>query len=120
MDVWEKLETNAYRNPDPMPQKPRKPMLTFATVESSTQVREYADRLDEYEILMKSHREVMASYNARSAALEAEFRHDLEVYFGMVGHPKADLLYHKAYERGHSGGMQEVANHYSDLVDLVK
>jgi hypothetical protein len=117
MTVWEKLEANAYRNPEPYPQAPRKPRLNVKA--TPTEVRAYADELEAYDATMKTHRECMAAYHARSAALEAEFRHDLEVEFLMVGHPKADLLYGKAYEMGHAGGMQEVANYYGDLVELV-
>jgi hypothetical protein len=118
MTVWDKLRTNAYRNPEPVPQAPRKPrLLPDAT---PTQVREYADELEAYDDTMKTHREQMAAYYARSAALEAEFRRDLEVTYDMVGHVKADLLYGKAYEMGHSAGFQEVASYYSDLVELVQ
>lgn len=117
MNVWEKLKANAYRNPEPYPQAPRKPLLNVKA--TSAQVRAYADELDTYDELMRVYRELVAAYNARSVALEAEFQHDLEVEYGMVSHPKAALLYGKAYQMGHSGGMHEVANHYSDLVELV-
>lgn len=118
MSVWEKLEANAYRNPEPYPQTPRKPRL--AVNATPAEVRDYADQLEAYDEAMKHHRALLAAYYARAAALEAEFRHDLEVEYHMVGHDKADLLYSKAYELGHSGGIQEVANCYSDLVELVK
>jgi hypothetical protein len=117
MDVWEKLEANAYRNPEPYPQAPRKPRLSVKS--SPPEVRAYADELEAYDEAMKQHRAQVAAYHARSVALEGEFRRDLEVHYDMVGHPKADLLYGKAYQMGHSGGMQEVAHYYADLVDLV-
>ena len=117
MDVWVKLENNAYRNPEPYPKAPRKPQLNVKG--SPAEMRAYADELEAYDDTMKTHREFMAAYNARSVALEGEFRRDLEVHYDMVGHPKADLLFGKAYQMGHSGGMQEVANYYSDLVELV-
>lgn len=118
MNVWDKLSANAYRNLEPVPESPRKPRLMPDA--TPVQVRAYADALEAYDAAKKTHREQMAAYYARSTALEAEFRHDLEVEYDMVGHPKADLLYAKAYELGHSGGMQEVANYYSDLVELVQ
>ena len=118
MDVWTKLEANAYRNRDPFPSRPRKP--TLAKDATPAQIRVYADQLEVYDEAIKEHLRVVAAYHARSAELEAQFRDDLEHYYGMKGHPKADLLYGKAYDRGHSGGMEEVANHYSDLVELVK
>lgn len=118
MDVWQKLEAHAYRNPEPYPQEPFKPRLNVKG--TSDEMRAYADALDVHDELMKVYRELLVAYNVRSVALEAEFRRDLEAHYDMVGHPKADLLYGKAYQMGHSGGMQEVANYYSDLVELVR
>lgn len=117
MNVWNKLEANAYRNPVPFPASPRKPRLNMKA--SPAEVRAYADELEAYDVAMVRYREEVAAYYARNVALEAEFRHDLELEYHMVGHPKADLLYGKAWERGHSGGLQEVASAYSDMVDLV-
>lgn len=115
--VWIKLEENAYRNPSAFPQALRKPLLSAKA--SPAEVRDFADKLEVYDEDMKVHRELQAVYYARSAALEAEFRHDLEIHFGMMSHPKADLLYGKAWQMGHSGGLHEVALYYSDLVELV-
>lgn len=39
---------------------------------------------------------------------------------GLTGHPKANLLYSMAYDRGHSAGMEEVADIYGTLADLLK
>ena len=118
MDVWQKLEAQAYRNPEPYPQAPLKPRLNVKG--SADEMRVYADALDVHDELMKVYREMLVAYNVRSVALEAEFRRDLDAHYDMVGHPKADLLYGKAYQMGHAGGMQEVANYYSDLVELVR
>ena len=118
MDVWTKLEANAYRNRDPYPERPRKPVLSKDA--TPAQIRAYADALEAYDSQLVEYRALVAAWNAHSVALEGEFRRDLEITYDMVGHPKADLLYDKAYEKGHSGGMQEVANYYSDLVELVK
>ena len=117
MDVWIKLEDNAYRNPEALPSTPRKPLLS--TKATPAEIRDFADKLEAYDEAMKVHREMRAAYYARSVALESEFQHDLEVYFDMVGHPKADLLYGKAWHMGHAGGLHEVANYYADLVELV-
>lgn len=116
-NVWHKLESNAYRNPEPYPDRPRKPHL--AKDSTPEQVRDYADQLEAYETELKRFRNNVAAYNARSAALESQFRHDLEVCYHMVGHPKADRLYGKAWDMGHSAGLIEVAHAYSDLVELV-
>lgn len=105
----------------------------------------YPDRVKEPAILRKAVKDltdaeiatipaVRAAYTADKAkyeadkdaylkddnAREATFVAALHEYHGMTGHPKADLLYSKAYERGHSNGHEEIANYYDDLVELVK
>lgn len=118
MSVWEKLAAGLYKNQDPYPSCPKKPVL--AKTATPADHRDYADELEKYELLLASYNQVLAAYNTRTGELEAQFQADLEAYYEMSGHPKAGLLYWKAYERGHSGGMEEVANVYSDLVELVK
>ena len=48
------------------------------------------------------------------------FRRDLEREHDVKDNPKADLLWAKAWERGHANGRHEVASVYGDLVDLIK
>jgi len=117
-DVWTKLESNAYQNRDTYPSRPRKPLL--ARDATPAQLRAYADQLENYDHMIKEHLNQVASYHARSAVLENQFRDDLESFYHMKGHDKADLLYSKAWHMGHSGGLTEVANYYSDLIELVK
>ncbi len=118
MSVWEKLAAGLYKNQDVYPDCPKKPVL--AKNATPAEHRTYADELEKYEALLASYKQACAAYNTRTSELEAEFQTDLEAYYEMSGHPKSGLLYWKAYERGHSGGMEEVANVYSDLVELVK
>ena len=54
------------------------------------------------------------------AELLAMFKADLEVEHGMIGHPKADIMYSKAWEEGHGSGLYEVALCYENLVELIK
>jgi hypothetical protein len=58
-------------------------------------------------------------YNDEEIRLDQLFKFDLEEEYGTSGHPKADLLYTKAWERGHSSGLSEVAGVYSDLSELL-
>jgi hypothetical protein len=62
----------------------------------------------------------IATYGARTAQLEAQFKQDLFVELGIVGHPKADKLYSIAWEMGHSAGYSEVLSYAWDMVDLIK
>ncbi|CAM6054528.1 unnamed protein product [Sphagnum tenellum] len=60
-----------------------------------------------------------AEYRADTRRLINEFRVDLENEFGLTNHPKAELLFEKAWDRGHAGGFQEVYHHYDDLSELL-
>jgi hypothetical protein len=50
----------------------------------------------------------------------ASVRNDLEQAFEVSGHPKADLLWRMAWDRGHSSGLTDVGYAYLELVKLVK
>lgn len=115
--VWTKLEDNAYRNNHLLPERPRRPVLNRNA--GPSELRQYADALENYDHSLKEYRDQMAAHSTVTAALEAQFQTDLEAEYGMTGHPRASLLYHKAWQRGHSGGLSEVASVYADLVDLV-
>jgi hypothetical protein len=61
-----------------------------------------------------------AAFRAETAALNEKFRDDLYDEYGVTGHPKAAMVFDKAWERGHSEGLENVANHFSDLVELIQ
>ena len=116
-DIWSKLEDNAYTNKVPYPDRPRKPQLNRDS--TADEFRRHADALEAYDCAMVQYRAEKAEHSRQSAELENQFQSDLEDHFGMKGHPKAGLLYWKAYDRGHSAGLHEIANVYADLVELV-
>lgn len=76
-------------------------------------IADYAKEMNAYKISLEQH-------NAAEAKKVEDLRRQCETKFGMVGHPKAELLWSKAWEQGHSNGLQEVYNAYGDLVDLAR
>ena len=44
----------------------------------------------------------------------------LEKDFNLTDHPKKDILWSMAWEKGHAYGLHEVYNEYLDLVELVR
>lgn len=68
----------------------------------------------------KKNPKVHDAYYAEEVRLIRNFKNDLETEFKMQDHPKAELLYAKAWAQGHSSGLHEVYYAYSDLVELVK
>jgi hypothetical protein len=67
-----------------------------------------------------AYKAALQAYGHETARLEAQFKHDMFVELGVVGHPKADKLYSIAWEMGHSAGYSEVLSYAWDMVDLIK
>lgn len=61
-----------------------------------------------------------AAYDAEELRLQQKFKDDITAHFGLTGHPKADLLFDKAWTRGHSNGYTEVFYIYDDLHVLLE
>jgi hypothetical protein len=60
-----------------------------------------------------------SDYNACELRLCLEFKRDALEDLGITDNPKADLLFDKAWEKGHSSGFREVYDHLNDLVELI-
>lgn len=52
--------------------------------------------------------------------LQDEFRADLLAYHGVSKNPRADQCYYLAWDFGHSSGLVEVSNMFSQFVGLIK
>jgi hypothetical protein len=58
-------------------------------------------------------------YQAEERRLLAQFQADITAHFGLTDHPKAAMLFDKAWARGHGNGFAEVYSVYEDLKDLL-
>ena len=118
--VYDRLTRNEYKNCDPCPVLPRKPIPVFTTSDNSTDFAEYAAKLAAWEDDCQTIEAEYRVWAATNQKLHAQFRIDLELETGMTGHPKADLLYYKACDLGEHYGNHEVYSYYIRLLDLVK
>lgn len=66
-----------------------------------------------------AYRQALIDYTKASSLLHQEFRDDLLEHLGITDHPKAGLLFDKAWERGHSDGLYYVVQVAEDLVELL-
>ena len=114
MSVYDKIRAGLYNRK--LPYNPPETELIKIDPENMTgkQVREAKEANDRKKV------EYRLAYSKNSGELASQFRKDLEEDCGTTGHPKADMLFNKAYDRGHSGGFEEVTNAYYDMVDLIK
>jgi hypothetical protein len=106
-----------YSNTYPYPSKPTKPILP--NKHTKEQVLQYADLLEMYEADLKNYKIQKELYYEKENEMLEIFKKDLFEELGIVGHKKAELLYSKAWEKGHSSGLYEVYLQASDLVDLI-
>ena len=67
----------------------------------------------------RTYRALRDEYGAEESWIYEEFKRDLFEELGIENHPKRQLLFEKAWERGHSSGYSEVYNVALDLVDLI-
>lgn len=73
----------------------------------------YNEKKAEFEIKRKE-------YVEEDKRLFNEFKRDALDYVGLLNHEKADRIFDKAWEKGHSGGLHEVFMNLEDLAELFE
>lgn len=117
MDVRSKIEAGFYNSKLPYPSRPKGP--NRVSERTANGYRRLADEVEAYEAALDEYRAAAALHRNDDARLVEQFRADLIEELGLTEHPKANLLYAKAWEMGHSCGLSEVVNYAEDLVELV-
>lgn len=74
---------------------------------------------DKYDYVVKYPPETWNDVVEGGLALKEQFKADLFEDLGIVGNPKADVLFRLAWELGHLSGYSEVYYYASDLVELI-
>ena len=110
------MDTSIYRNDMDYPSKPKKPYL--ARTHTSEDAELYVASLKTWEKEIEIYKEKLAKFNKRTRELEDQFKHDALDDVGLLGHPKADKIYNKAWEDGHASGLHEVYQELCDLAEL--
>tara|TARA_R110000868_G_scaffold304348_1_gene564878 strand:- start:156 stop:650 length:495 start_codon:yes stop_codon:yes gene_type:complete len=60
----------------------------------------------------------MKHYQEENLRLQNEFREDLIEKYGMTHHPKANVIFNKAWDIGCSSGLESVDYYFHDLITL--
>ena len=121
MNVRDNLINEAYNTNLPYPARVERPVVLNRKAADLTadEIVTLAQVKADYEAAQDAHVAARTAYNADRGRLEIQFRADVEAENGMTGHPKAALLWNKAWANGHSAGLSDVLTHYEDLVELV-
>lgn len=106
--------------------------MTTKTAKKATSVKDRAPKSFEDKIkdgdyktklpyvLGKNDLEARHAYRADRERLEEAYKEDLFAEHGVTNHPKADAVFNLAWDYGHSAGLNEVANYFSEIVTLIK
>lgn len=98
------------------PSKPTKP--TLGRNPTAIDARAFADALEEYERALESYKEDKSYYNDRVGARMNELREELMKDYGLC-REEFDVIWNKAWEDCHSGGLYEVYGRFDSLYDFV-
>ena len=122
MGVYQAVQDGEYKNSLPYPERVKEPAVLRKSARDLTddEVASLAAVKAQYVADVEAHERAKYAYRQEEGRLFAKFRADLEAEYGLVGHPKADALFNRAWEQGHSAGFGEVATIYDDLVELVR
>lgn len=111
MSIRDKITAGEYKNKVPYS------VDKVPIDEDKMTVRQAREHKEEQVTLRREHQR---KYSAESSRLMMLFRADLESDNSMTNHPKANILWDMAYDRGHSSGYESIVSEYEELVELVK
>lgn len=131
LDYYELNKSGAFKNNLPYPNKydfktfhvyKGGKVLGFAV--SKAKVNELATIYDKLVIEEVYDKEgyclALKRYTEETNRIYLLFQRTLFEEFGVANNPKKEACFHLAWEYGHGSGFNEVYNHFSDLVELIK
>lgn len=98
------------------PIKPAKP--TISRNPSAVEAKAWADALEDYERDMERFKEDLNWYRSEKASLLIKFQDMVRADYGLEQEP-FNLIWSKAWERGHSGGLHEVFSEFDELFEFL-
>lgn len=98
------------------PIRPIKPVVTDR--ESPAAIRDYADALESFNELMPAYNAAMTSYRKALAARKEELIADLADEYAL-SQTETEIIFAKAWDDGHSYGIEEVIGHFDDLYTMI-
>lgn len=119
MSVRDDINAGVYESSLPYPMKPRKPTIDLKHA-TPVEIRAHADAIEDYDRAIEEWATKKDAYRADDARLKLKFRREVEEENNVKStHPKAGILWNKAWDRGISEGLVGVLNAYEDLVELI-
>jgi len=107
-----------YENKMKYPKKPQRPGLKLNC--TSKEARAYLNELKKYNTEFEEYQKHATAYRDENYRLEKLFKEDLFKEYGVSRNKKAEILYVKAYEKGHGEGYYNIQYYFGDLINLIK
>ena len=106
-------ERETYPNAPKKPSKPKE--------ETSYAYEEYAKNLKDWEREIQEHESACSLVEKHNDGIETHVENYIKKEAGLRGFNQAqqDILWHRAWDKGHSSGYSEVYTCLSDLVDFI-
>ena len=122
MDIYTKIRNGVYEVMGPYPVKPDKPyaLQKMASALDDDEIASLREVKAQYEADTVLYKAAVATRRDRQAELYSKFADDLACEYGIDNKDLANKVYSAAYDRGHSSGLSDVANAYSDLASIAK
>jgi len=111
------MDIKKYKNKMQYPEVLRRPHLNHT--HSSEKVIQYAEDLKKYEDSLPKYQEEKQKYRVEENRLYDLFKQDAFEELAIEKHPKKDILWSIAWERGHDGGLQNVWAEVQELSELL-
>lgn len=111
------MDYSKYENKLSFPTSPKRPGLPADRTAAS--MREYAAMLDLYEVAMTVFRVARVTYREEQWRLNDLFKKDALCEVGLADHPKKDMVFGMAWDRGNSEGFQQVFQELVELAELL-
>jgi hypothetical protein len=121
MSIDDRIRTGYYGAKIPYPSKPVQPVMLIKRAKDLTldEINQLATIKAQYEADLAAWPRLRAAYSRSEAEGIRSLRRDLEADHHLVDHPRAQMLWEKAWENGHSDGLHSVAQWYDDLAELI-
>ena len=122
------MNIGEYKNTTNYPERPKKPVIPkdFKPTDSEGMASKaqawgkYGKELEAYDVSMLVYKQKLDAYHNGESSMIAKFKTDALEELGLGNHPKADVLFGKAWEHGHASGLSEVWNWMQDLAELLQ
>lgn len=111
------MDFEKYENKLEYPTRPKKPIL--GKDHTSKDLDDYKKALQKYEEDMISCKVKEKAYDEEYRRLYFLFKKDALNDVGLIDHPKAEKVFSLAWEKGHSGGLNDVYCELGELADLL-